>query len=66
VSSIIVDLIIVLIAGIIGGNAAGKSLPKYDLGGIGNTIAGAPFGEARGLPKPLTINFSSLPSLFFS
>ena len=47
-SSTIVDLIILLIAGIIGGNAAGKSLPKYDLGGIGNTIAGAIGGVVGG------------------
>jgi hypothetical protein len=40
-SSIIVDLIILLIAGVIGGNAIGKSLPKYDLGALGNTVAGA-------------------------
>jgi uncharacterized membrane protein YeaQ/YmgE (transglycosylase-associated protein family) len=38
-SSIIVDLII---------NAIGKSLPKYDLGLIGNTIAGGIGGVAGG------------------
>jgi hypothetical protein len=47
-SSIIVDLIILPIAGVIGGNAIGKSLPKYDLGLIGNTIAGAIGGVAGG------------------
>jgi uncharacterized membrane protein YeaQ/YmgE (transglycosylase-associated protein family) len=44
----LVDLIILLIAGIIGGNAAGRSLPKYDLGVIGNTIAGAIGGVVGG------------------
>ena len=47
-SSIIVDLIILLITGVIGGNAIGKSLPRYDLGAIGNTIAGAIGGVAGG------------------
>jgi len=47
-SNIVVDLIILLITGVIGGNAIGKSLPKYDLGAIGNTIAGAIGGVAVG------------------
>lgn len=29
-----------LIAGAIGGNAAGKASPSFDLGTLGNTIAG--------------------------
>ena len=37
----IVNLIIQLIAGVVGGNAAGAALKDYNLGGIGNTIAGA-------------------------
>jgi hypothetical protein len=48
VSSIILDLIILLVAGIIGGNAAGRSLPKYDLGWAGNTIAGGIGGMVGG------------------
>src|SRR5262245_14928297 len=48
-SSTIADLIILLVAGVIGGNAIGKSLPKYDLGAIGNTIAGAIGGGGGGL-----------------
>ena len=34
-SSTVVDLIILLIAGVIGGNMIGKSLSDYDLGWIG-------------------------------
>jgi hypothetical protein len=36
----IVGLIIQLIAGAVGGNVAGAALKQYDLGAIGNTIAG--------------------------
>ena len=36
----IVGLIIQLIAGGVGGNIAGAALKQYDLGTIGNTIAG--------------------------
>ena len=34
------QLIIQLVAGAIGGNAAGKAMPNASLGGLGNTIAG--------------------------
>jgi hypothetical protein len=40
-SSVIIDLVVLMVAGIIGGNAVGTSLPKYDLGKMWNTIAGA-------------------------
>jgi uncharacterized membrane protein YeaQ/YmgE (transglycosylase-associated protein family) len=36
----VVGLIIQLIAGGVGGNVAGSALKQYDLGTIGNTIAG--------------------------
>jgi hypothetical protein len=36
----IVGLIIQLIAGGVGGNVAGAALKQYDLGTVGNTIAG--------------------------
>jgi uncharacterized membrane protein YeaQ/YmgE (transglycosylase-associated protein family) len=36
----IVGLIIQLIAGGVGGNIAGSALKQYDLGAVGNTIAG--------------------------
>jgi hypothetical protein len=36
----IVGLIIQLIAGAVGGNVAGAAMKQYDLGAIGNTIAG--------------------------
>lgn len=39
-SGTLVNLIIQLVAGIIGGNAAGASFKNYDLGALGNTIAG--------------------------
>jgi len=47
-SGTLVNLIIQLIAGVIGGNAAGKSLTNYDLGAVGNTIAGAIGGVGGG------------------
>jgi uncharacterized membrane protein YeaQ/YmgE (transglycosylase-associated protein family) len=47
-SSVIIDLIVLMLAGIIGGNAAGTSLPKYDLGRIWNTIIGAAGGAVGG------------------
>jgi hypothetical protein len=44
----IVSLIIQLVAGVAGGNAAGKGLPQVDLGPIGNSIAGAIGGAGGG------------------
>jgi hypothetical protein len=37
----IINLIIQLVAGVVGGNAAGAALKDYNLGNLGNTIAGA-------------------------
>jgi uncharacterized membrane protein YeaQ/YmgE (transglycosylase-associated protein family) len=48
-SDTIVDLIILLVAGVIGGNAIAKALPKHDLGAMGNTVAGAIGGLGGGL-----------------
>jgi uncharacterized membrane protein YeaQ/YmgE (transglycosylase-associated protein family) len=48
VSEAIVNLIIQLIAGVIGGNGAGAALKDYDLGKLGNTIAGAVGGVGGG------------------
>jgi hypothetical protein len=42
----IVGLIIQLIAGGVGGNVAGAALKRYDLGTVGNTIAGVIGGGA--------------------
>ncbi len=42
------QLIINLIAGAVGGNAAGKASPNLDLGTIGNTIAGLVGGGVLG------------------
>jgi hypothetical protein len=42
------QLLINLVAGAIGGNAAGKSSPKFDLGILGNTIAGLVGGGVLG------------------
>src|SRR5262249_3844454 len=44
----IVNLIIQLVAGVVGGNAAGAALKDYNLGGVGNTIAGAIGGVGGG------------------
>ncbi len=42
------SLIIQIVSGIVGGNAAGKATPNFDLGTLGNTIAGALGGGAGG------------------
>jgi len=47
-SGTIVNLIIQLVAGVIGGNAAGASLKDINLGTLGNTIAGAIGGAGGG------------------
>src|SRR5262249_29945732 len=44
----IINLIIQLIAGVAGGNAAGAALKDYNLGSLGNTIAGAIGGVGGG------------------
>src|SRR5258708_5006074 len=44
----IVNLIIQLIAGVVGGNAAGAALKDYNLGNLGNTIARAIGGVGGG------------------
>jgi hypothetical protein len=57
-SSTIVNLIIQLIAGAIGGNAAGAWLKNISLGPLGNTISGAVGGGLGG-----TILQSIIPAL---
>jgi hypothetical protein len=47
-SETLINLIIQLVAGLIGGNAAGAALKDYDLGKLGNTIAGAIGGVGGG------------------
>lgn len=47
-SGTVVNLIIQIVAGVIGGHAAGAVLKNYTLGAIGNTIAGAIGGAAGG------------------
>ena len=44
----IINLIIQLIAGVAGGNAVGAALKDYNLGALGNTIAGAIGGVGGG------------------
>ena len=39
------ELIIQLIAGAVGGNVAGKLLPQFNLGTLGNSIAGILGGD---------------------
>jgi hypothetical protein len=48
VSATIINIIIQLIAGIIGGNAAGSGIKNISLGTAGNTIAGALGGLGGG------------------
>ena len=47
-SATLINLIIQLIAGAIGGNAAGAAMKNVDLGTLGNTIAGALGGAGGG------------------
>ncbi|MGA7231698.1 MAG: hypothetical protein WBX95_12310 [Xanthobacteraceae bacterium] len=47
-SATIINLIIQLIAGAVGGNAIGAGLKNVDLGTLGNTIAGAIGGAGGG------------------
>jgi len=42
------NLIIQIIAGVVGGHAAGATLKNYTLGAVGNTIAGAIGGAVGG------------------
>ncbi|WP_442881200.1 hypothetical protein [Bosea sp. (in: a-proteobacteria)] len=44
-----------LVAGALGGNAAGKASPTFDLGTIGNTIAGLVGGGVLGQLIPLVL-----------
>lgn len=44
-----------LVAGAIGGNAAGKASPTFDLGMLGNTIAGLVGGGVLGQLIPLVL-----------
>jgi len=47
-SATLINLIIQLIAGAVGGNAAGAAVKNVDLGTLGNTIAGAIGGAGGG------------------
>ena len=47
-SGTLINLIIQLVAGAIGGNVAGNALKDYDLGMLGNSISGAIGGVAGG------------------
>ena len=47
-SATIINLIIQIIAGVVGGNAAGAASKDVSLGGVGNTIAGAIGGGVGG------------------
>lgn len=42
------QILINLVAGALGGNAAGKTSPNFDIGTLGNTIAGAVGGGVLG------------------
>ena len=47
-SATVINLIIQLIAGAVGGNAVGATMKNFDLGALGNTIAGAIGGAGGG------------------
>ena len=47
-SATLINVIIQLIAGAVGGNAVGAGLKNFDLGTLGNTIAGALGGAGGG------------------
>ena len=47
-SGTLINLIIQIIAGVVGGHAAGATLKNYTLGAVGNTIAGAVGGVIGG------------------
>src|ERR1044071_9939580 len=47
-SPAIINLIVQLISGAVGGNAAGKVNPSFDLGALANTIVGALGGVGGG------------------
>jgi hypothetical protein len=47
-SATLINLIIQLTAGAVGGNAAGATMKNLDLGALGNTIAGAVGGAGGG------------------
>ncbi len=54
-------LIIQLIAGVVGGNAAGKVLKKYDLGVLGNSIAGLVGGGNGGQIRNMVLGGAGRP-----
>lgn len=47
-SATLINLIIQVIAGVVGGTAAGSRMENVDLGGLGNAIAGALGGVGGG------------------
>lgn len=47
-SATVINLIIQLVAGALGGNAAGATMKNLDLGTLGNTVAGAIGGAGGG------------------
>ncbi|PZU94143.1 MAG: hypothetical protein DI527_04390 [Chelatococcus sp.] len=49
------QLLINLVAGALGGNAAGKASPTFDLGTLGNTISGLVGGGIVGQLLPLLL-----------
>src|SRR6516164_9018874 len=66
-SGTLINLIIQIIAGAVGGNVAGGAAKNIDLGALGNTIAGAigggAGGQLLGMLIPLLANSDSTPDL---
>jgi uncharacterized membrane protein YeaQ/YmgE (transglycosylase-associated protein family) len=57
----ITSLIIQLIVGAIGGNAAGKAMPEKSLGTLGNTIAGVIGGVGGGQLLDMILGGAAMP-----
>jgi hypothetical protein len=66
-SGMLINLVIQIIAGAVGGNVAAGAAKNIDLGTIGNTIAGAigggAGGQLLGTLIPLLANYASTPDI---
>ena len=58
----LLPIIIQLVAGAIGGNAAGKAMPDKSLGTLGNTIAGVIGGVGGGQLLNILLGGGALPA----
>jgi uncharacterized membrane protein YeaQ/YmgE (transglycosylase-associated protein family) len=58
----LLPIIIQLVAGAIGGNAAGKAMPEKSLGTLGNTIAGVIGGFGGGQLLNILLGSGAMPA----